>query len=60
MFRLAAKGMLMDLLVFRWQITMQLFSGIGYVIWMSDATGVGTGGSSVVSQTGIDIAAISK
>lgn len=29
---------------------MQLASGFGYVIWMSDATGVGTGGSSVVSQ----------
>jgi hypothetical protein len=31
------------------QIQLQLYSGIQYVLWMSDATGVGTGGSTNVS-----------
>ena len=33
------------------QIQLQLYSGIQYVLWMSDATGVGTGGSTNVSES---------
>ena len=32
------------------QIQLQLYSGIQYVLWMSDATGVGTGGSTNASR----------